>query len=122
MNILIEYTDVIDKSKLFLEYVLNKSSHFACQYYLSLGGSFKKKTRYPENYYNKLLPDLYNEIKNGDCYFGAHAPNGPSKYESIGVYYLTDKVKRFILEQNCKYPILLENEDETPEDFYFFKN
>lgn len=119
MNILIEYADVIDKSRLFLEYVLCKSSHFACQYYLSLGGSFNKKVRYPESYYYVLLPDLYNEIKNGDSCFGNH---GPSKYESVGVYYSTIKVKKFILDQNNKYPLLLENEDETPEDFYFFKN
>lgn len=119
MNILIEYTDVIDKSKRFLEYVLKKSSHFACHYYLSLGGSFKKKVRYPESYYYELLPDLYNEIKNGDSCFGAH---GPSKYESIGVYRTTERVKKIVLGQNCKYPILLEEEDETPEEFYFFQN
>ena len=119
MNILIEYEDVIDKSRLFLEYVLSKSSHFACQYYLSLGGSFNKKVRYPESYYYALLPDLYSEIKNGDSCFGNH---GPSKYESVGVYYSTIKVKKFILDQNNKYPLLLENEYETPEDFYFHED
>ena len=119
MNILIEYTDVIDISRQFLEYALKKSSHFACHYYLSLEGTFDKKDRYPENYYYELLPDLYNEIKKGDSCFGAH---GPSKYESIGVYNTTDKVKKFVLEQNNKYPIMLEDEDETPEEFYFFKD
>lgn len=119
MNILIEYADVIDKSRQFLEYVLNKSSHFACQYCLSLGGSYKKKVRFPENYYYTLLPYLYNEVKKGDSCFGNH---GPSKYESVGVYFSTNEVKKFILEQNSKYPIMIENDDETPEYFYFFKN
>ena len=119
MNILIEYTDVIDKSRQFLEYALKKSSQFACHYYLSLEGSYNNKDRYPESYYCELLPDLYNEIKKGDSCFGAH---GPSKYESIGVYNTTDKVKKFVLEQNNKYPIMLEDEDETPEEFYFFKD
>lgn len=43
MNILIEYTDVIDISRQFLEYALKKSSHFACHYYLSLEGTFEKR-------------------------------------------------------------------------------
>ena len=55
MNILIEYTDVIDISRQFLEYALKKSSHFACHYYLSLEGTFDKKDRYPENYYYEFI-------------------------------------------------------------------